>query len=48
VISEQVELFETITGEYRVPPPDYREAAGGPGEADRSGGDVLPFRRSDP
>jgi 2-aminoadipate transaminase len=48
VISEQVELFETITGEYRVPAPDDREAAGTPGEAARSGGDVLPFRRADP
>jgi 2-aminoadipate transaminase len=41
VISEQVELFETITGEHRVPraPTGSVETAGG--------GDVVPFRRDD-
>jgi 2-aminoadipate transaminase len=34
VISEQVDLFETITGEHKVPPADDDEP-----------GDVVPFRR---
>jgi 2-aminoadipate transaminase len=41
VISEQVELFETITGEHRVV-----ESAGGRRQAaDPGSGEVLPFRR---
>jgi 2-aminoadipate transaminase len=35
VVAEQVELYESITGEHKLPPPD--DEAGG--------GDVLPFRR---
>jgi 2-aminoadipate transaminase len=47
VISEQVELFETITGEYRTLAREgaaqgERRTAGGP-----AGGDVVPFTRSD-
>ena len=37
VVSEQVALFESITGEHRVPP-----------AADPEPGDVLPFRRNEP
>jgi 2-aminoadipate transaminase len=40
VIAEQVELFETITGEHRLPEPDAGQPRDG-GEP----GDVVPFRR---
>jgi 2-aminoadipate transaminase len=43
VISEQVGLFETITGEHELPP----EARGERREAEPDG-DVLPFRRRQP
>jgi 2-aminoadipate transaminase len=41
VIAEQVDLYETITGEHRVPAPT-EPAPGG------EGGDVLPMRRREP
>jgi 2-aminoadipate transaminase len=37
VVSEQVELYETITGEHRVEPVQS--------EDDDAGGEVLPFKR---
>jgi hypothetical protein len=41
VIEEQVELYETLTGEHELPP-----APGEPGQAPEDRADVLPFRRS--
>jgi 2-aminoadipate transaminase len=38
VISEQVSLYETITGEHRLPATE-------PGGDDAGGGDVVPMRR---
>jgi 2-aminoadipate transaminase len=40
VISEQVELYRTITGEHRVAPPPPQDDLGG-----SEGGEVLPLRR---
>ncbi len=51
VINEQVELYESITGEHKLPVPAADPAAPG-GEAEEASGtfgiqgDVLPFRRS--
>jgi 2-aminoadipate transaminase len=47
VIAAQVELFETITGEHRVPAIETDERATG---VDRppAAGDVLPFKRGEP
>ncbi|HEY1238814.1 MAG TPA: PLP-dependent aminotransferase family protein [Solirubrobacterales bacterium] len=36
VVSEQIELYETITGEHRIPPPD---------EGEGPGGEVVPMPR---
>ena len=41
VIAEQVELYETLTGEHELPP-----APGESGQAPEDRADVLPFRRS--
>jgi 2-aminoadipate transaminase len=41
VIEEQVELYETLTGEHELPP-----AAGDPAAPREDSGDVLPFRRA--
>jgi 2-aminoadipate transaminase len=47
VISEQIELFETITGEYRAVP-ERREAGSTlQVEESASSGEVLPFRRGE-
>jgi 2-aminoadipate transaminase len=35
VVSEQIALYETITGEHRVPPP--------PDEGEEPGGEVVPM-----
>jgi 2-aminoadipate transaminase len=44
VVSEQVALYETITGEHR--PSDAEPKSPGPGrEAEEPGGDVVPMRR---
>jgi hypothetical protein len=40
VIEEQVELYETLTGEHQLP------AAGDPAQPGDDRGDVLPFRRA--
>ena len=44
VVADQVELYETITGEHRVSQPDPAPAVGG----EAAEGHVLPFQRRDP
>jgi len=50
VVSEQVELYETITGEHKVPPgsssvPEPGGLEEGQPDESASGGDVVPMRR---